>query len=65
MSSPFSRDRTLEAMGGPSPQDLSDSMTEAERGLMGMTVQFEEDAEEDDEQGASFKSADDLSLIHI
>ena len=59
MSSPFSRDRTLEAMGGPSPQDLSDSMTEAERGLMGMTVQFEEDAEEDDEQGASFKSADD------
>ena len=59
MSSPFSRDRTLEAMGGPSPQDLSDSMTEAERGLMGMTVQFEEDAEEDDEQGASFRSADD------
>lgn len=59
MSSPFSRDRTLEAMGGPSPQDLSDSMTEAERGLMGMTVQFEEDAEEDDEQGASFKSAND------
>ena len=59
MSSPFSRDRTLEAMGGPSPQDLSDSMTEAERGLMGMAVQFEEDAEDDDEQGASFKSADD------
>ena len=59
MSSPLSRDRTLEAMGGPSPQDLSDSMTEAERGLMGMAVQFEEDAEEDDEQGASFKSADD------
>ena len=59
MSSPLSRDRTLEAMGGPSPQDLSDSMTEAERGLMGMAVQFEEDAEDDDEQGASFKSADD------
>ena len=59
MSSPFSRDPTLEAMGGPSPQDLSESMTEAERGLMGMAVQFEEDAEEDDEQGASFKSADD------
>ena len=57
MSSPFSRDRTLEAMGGPSPQDLSDSMTEAERGIMGMTVQFEEDAEEDYEQGASFTSA--------
>ena len=59
MSSPFGRDPTLEAMGGPSPQDLSESMTEAERGLMGMAVQFEEDAEEDDEQGASFRSADD------
>ena len=60
MSSPFSRDRTLEEMGGPSPRDLSESMTEAERGLMGMSVQYEEDAEEeDDETGASFKSADD------